>query len=159
MLCLTHSGSPVAWPRTLVHRHRGLASDAQVPVGALSTACWVRGSSLSGRTRAMANVLLKELVLAGRANDAEGCKCAPPGVDIYGMDDALSTMSLLDDLKSQDEDTVLAAFKRFRFYWNLGIAVAFLVIVVTFTFSIISPQELVECISENRFKRSRFVCR
>ena len=109
--------------------------------------------------RAMANVLLKELVLAGRANDAEGCKCAPPGVDIYGMDDALSTMSLLDDLKSQDEDTVLAAFKRFRFYWNLGIAVAFLVIVVTFTFSIISPQELVECIAENRFKRSRFVCR
>ena len=84
----------------------------------------------------MASVLLEELVLAGRANDAEGCKCAPPSVDIYGMDDALSTMSLLDDLKSQNEDTVLAAFKRFRFYWNLGIAVAFLVIVVTFAFQL-----------------------
>ena len=80
-------------------------------------------------------------------------------LDIYGMDNARSSMSLLHDLKSQDKDTALAAFKRLKFYWNLGMIIAFPVIFLTFTFSIISPQRLLECVSENRFKGGRVTCR
>ena len=78
---------------------------------------------------------------------------------IYSTDNAFSNMSLLDELKSQDKNTALAAFKRLKFYWNLGMIIAFPVIFLTFTFSIISPQRLIECISENQFQGGRVTCR
>ena len=80
-------------------------------------------------------------------------------LNVYSMDDDFFSMSLLEDLKSQDKDTALAAFRRLKLYWNLGLGVISAVVALTFTFSIISPQRLVDCLRDYRFSSGRVTCR